>query len=194
MMNEFREIAENIAREMGGWEARREFDTGPYIIQKDDQSFYLNFGGWKNEGKVSISARYPERARELYRVEHPVIKVSYSRGAATIAKEINRRLMPSYLTALADVQQRLKEMETAESRQESIAFALADALGVSRPNREKYSRSSQIEVRTGWHGDYSKKLRAEFEVMYGGDVKIEVNTKDADIAVKIAEFLRTLKD
>jgi hypothetical protein len=192
MDQKFGKIAEVVAKEMGDWEISPGYNRDQFVIEQGEQSLYLAFDIYGNVGKVEISAQYPERARELYRVKRPEIRVSHSRGAGVIAKEIKRRLMPEYLPELAKVQQRIKEVEEAEAVQAIATKAVATALGVNPPGEDKYQGANGIYVRTG--SDYSSALRnTSFRMYSSGSTHIEIYTDSTEVAIKIAEFIRTLK-
>jgi hypothetical protein len=102
----------------------------------NDQAFSLHFEGYGNQGKLKISGTFPRTAGGDHislpsGTAHPEIRVTLSRGAETIAKEITRRFMPEYLPVLADIQKRKQSMDAYAAKQETNTKALIKAFEVT---------------------------------------------------------------
>ncbi|WP_188187533.1 hypothetical protein [Nonomuraea sp. SYSU D8015] len=189
MSTEFLTMARDVAREMGGWDVRGGPWPNQFYIYDGDQKLCLTFDDLDDTGRVNISTSYPERSGEVYGVRQYNIGVSFKRGAAVIAREIKRRLLPNYLAELERVKKEIAEFVEAERRQVANAKAIAGALGVECA---AVVHPSGIYVRTGYSGDYQDVGRPEFRVLGSGNVEIKIHAR-ADVALKLAEFMATIK-
>ena len=106
-----------------------------YIQGPDDDRIEIRLVTGSQHPRLQISCQYPltargERIPLPYQVTSPSITVDISRGAYTIAREINRRLLPAYRSVLATILQRKYAADAFESTQRSNLDALAAIFGV----------------------------------------------------------------
>lgn len=82
-----------------------------------------------NKGKAEITGRFPKDYSLPYGESHPSITVTLSRPAEQIAKDIERKIFPTYETMLDAANARTSERESYESRARALADRIADITG-----------------------------------------------------------------
>jgi hypothetical protein len=90
--------AAEVARHLPGYRASSE-EYGAYLTAGDARLHLTAVWNWP--GYVSVAGCYP--ATSLYRLHRAHINVRLDRGAAVIAREITRRLLPGYTGQLGKV-------------------------------------------------------------------------------------------
>lgn len=173
-----RQIAREVAPLLGeGWVFDDRDSAGASIAGPDDAElfFYLGYG---SKGKVTISSSYPNGTyQKVWKYDRFEIGVSVSRGAAVIAKEIQRRLLPDYLPELARVRQAIADHDAAEARRDSVAEVLGKIVG---------SEARGGEIRLYHSGGY----HGAINVGHGGDnVRIELGGLSSEQAELILSAL-----
>lgn len=126
-------LAEAIGCHMGeGWSGERSTSGAAQLAGPDGARLYLRVGGGHSRikpGRVEITGSYPRH--QMYGITCESITVAIDRGAAVIAREINRRILRSYLPQLAKVQADIIEAERNSRARAELAAQLAAVVGGS---------------------------------------------------------------
>ncbi len=94
-----------------------------------------------NPLRVTVHGTYPQRTSQVaYHLPSHDITVAISRGAAVIAREIQRRLLPGYLTDLTTAVQALRQRDDAAQAREKVAAELVAAVPGLRRGVDSDSR------------------------------------------------------
>lgn len=182
-----RNLAREIAPLLGdGWAydaTREDFTWAAFIDGPNGERLQLAAPMYDAPGKVTIHANLPDGSRDVLRYDENgrhEIGVSESRGAQVIAREITRRLLPSYLEQLADVQARISRKNHAAEVRADVVANLARAFRGS-------VASNPDELRFG-HGsrDYYGSVTVRHDATA---VDLEMHGVSVDIARKIAALL-----
>jgi len=141
---------------------------------------------WNAKGRLTISGCYPHSVhgwpREVTQCE---ITVNPARGAATIGKEITRRLLPGYLDGLRIVAETITARNGAATARRDTAARLAVVLGVQLPAESERDTSIRLQIHVG-------PVFGHVEVGYCGDsAHVELHSVPVDAAVAL---LRALTD
>lgn len=142
-------LARDIARELGklreetwtsgpGWHSTQYKLSGP-----DEAELYVSTS-YQTPGRIAAHGGYP---RTNAQVGHEDITVAISRGPAATAKDINRRLLPVYLTRLAEV---AKYNETERANYEARGRVLNQAAGLFG---QTYKQEPYEPGKSGTHSD-----------------------------------------
>ena len=107
-----------------------------YLQGDGDERLELYFTRDSNMQRLTVEGRYPSTARGGFisiphGMERPEITVAISRGAAVIAKEIARRLLPEYRKVLARVQETKRRTDTYENSQDGNLKSFAAVFGTA---------------------------------------------------------------
>lgn len=186
-------LAREIAPALGdGWtvdDDREPYDWAAFINGPNGATVRIGVDryGSPESGKVECYAFLPNGSRDVLRYDENgrhVINVSESRGAAVIAREIARRLLPAYLEQLADVNGRIARQNAAATlRAETIESLARDFKGSVASNGHKPN-----EARFG-HG--SRDYYGSVEIRHDSkSVDLEIHGLPVDLARKIAAILR----
>lgn len=128
-------LAREVATALGdGWSPLPNepgYGYWPQIAGPDGATVFLRREG----AKVEVHADYP--GNDAYDVKHLTIGVSVSRGAATIAREIQRRLLPEYLPELARVQAHIADRGRMRAARMALAEELAAPIGARVVNDDR---------------------------------------------------------
>jgi hypothetical protein len=101
-----------------GWDQRSRRLRGPggaALLLRED---------YRDNRRVSVTGSFPRTGR---RAVAPEITASHERGAAAVAKDISRRLLPGYLAELAEV---LKYNEVEQANYDARAALLNQMAGI----------------------------------------------------------------
>ena len=93
----------------------------PHLVGPNGATIALSFNGWNNEGRVRVSGTWPEADKinggterfYPYQEAHK-ITCAISRGPAAVAKDINRRLLPDFLPAWDEQDERRTKFQNRE--------------------------------------------------------------------------------
>jgi hypothetical protein len=139
-------MAQGVAAVMGYTvKPRSESNHGGFaeIVRPDGRGFSLNCaGGLAPRGKIHISGSFPDRidGRQAWRpasgVSYPSINVAADKPAATVAKEIERRLMPDYLPLLAECREHIARWSKVAEETARTAAQLAEGVGGTVDSRD----------------------------------------------------------
>jgi hypothetical protein len=172
---EFHDFAAEIAGHMDGWnydaEANKGYDgdlmPGASLAGPGGRALFLRLDDHK--GRVEVSGKWPtdkgayRSARDWYAIDYgqsePRISASASRGAAAVARDIERRLLPDIEPIWQKVQERIEEQNAYRARVAERCEFLSDGLDYVKenlraaddPDRGDYDLGSISKL--GWYGD-----------------------------------------
>lgn len=188
-------LAAGIAAELDdGWTVkppREEYNEPRDLIRTDGAQIHLsidrdrlNIGGSMHANGRHGSDSYlgNHLRRETMAAGVTSISVSATRPAAAIAKEIKRRLLPSWLALRAEGLARLAETDKSKSDAYGLACDIARILEAPQPRRED-GRGYHFYARN----DYAHGVAAE--ITEHGSVKFELRVGSPERALKLAELL-----
>lgn len=139
---------------------------------------------WGSRGRLTISGCYPHSVHGWPReVKQCEITVNPARGAATIGKEITRRLLPGYLGSLQVVADTITARNGASCARRDTATRLAMVLGVQLPSESERDTSIRLKIHIG-------PVFGHVDVGYGGDsVRVELYSVPVDAAEALLRAL-----
>lgn len=163
-------LTANIAVSLGdGWSGVvDDYAWSATLSGPDGAAVWLSPGD--DGAKLEIHGNYPDN--DAYDVKHVRIGVSVSRGAATIAREITRRVLPEYLTELSRIQAHIADRAAMKAKRRAFADELAEPIGA---RVEETDRTNDTRV-TVWNG-----IRVTINLDYraeSGHVEIHQATPD----------------
>lgn len=174
--DDFRTLASDVAAALGdGWRSEYDPDSfGRYratLHGPDDAKILMWRDRYGNDGKLTVSGSYPDN--NAYDVKHVKIGIGETRGAAVIAREIQRRLLPDYLPELV----RIKKDNARRTDNRAARLRLAEELaGPIKGRVIDDARSSHTHIVT-----YDNGLSVSIDINHdasGG--RIEVSSATAD--------------
>ncbi len=192
-VQEMQELAESVAAELTKAGHPFTVDTDSNYLMWDHGRPLIGEGGaglfLRREtyptsavGKVTVTGCFP-RNSAYPSPDRGDASVTIARGPAVIAREIVRRLLPTYLPELERVRADINKDERAAAARAKLAAQLADILpggsvGISFADRA--ARSTNVSV-----ADFGS-----FRVNYGADkVTVKLHGLPADVAVAVARAL-----
>lgn len=200
--NEFLPLAEDIAKALsedwtvkpsdaseGGWRVRMVRSTGGTVAVWRDRD---------HPDKVTLDGQFPDPPNGVRYsdVQHLApkhdahrIRVNPSRGPVVIAREIERRLLPDYLPALATWEAHMQQKAAAFEAQQKMLRILADILNTKPRKGSRNDHPEYVEWSPFGQGV------ARFVVDKDGDgARLESTHLSAEQAVAVAETLRAWND
>ncbi|SEE48278.1 hypothetical protein [Jiangella alba] len=123
-----------------------------WLLAPDDQELSIRANGHRLTGRAVIRGVLPDGAREVARVDSRGITVTLGRGARAIAREIHRRLLPTYLPSLAEVREALRRWDEARDRAHAVLAELAPLLGLTHERHDRHDRAFVTLHGDGFHG------------------------------------------
>lgn len=187
-----REIARDVARALGaGWSIDRKYEmdgnNGAMLDHTDGRRLHIFRQYSTPAGKVSISGVYPYRSdMPTSNTEHVSINVSRDKAPTAIARDIERRLMPTYERELAKLRETYEQRDKNNAQREAMVRRVYRIMG--KPDtrdaraREQDSKNSQTRISlsgiTDGYGDMT---------IYhdGTSAAIELHSIPADLALDI---------
>lgn len=137
---------------------------------------------WRNDGRLEISGVYPREAYNVTRTEQFEIGVSQDRGAAVIAREVKRRLLPKYAPEARRVAEAIAQAEDYAHKRRCVAVRLQEAF----PAGSASWRDDTVRVHTHNGGGWG-----DIRVMHAADmVQMDLHNVPTDLAIKIGELMR----
>ena len=182
------ELARAVAALLGdGWSVRAKDPDdawAAYLDHPERGSIFVR-RHWRDGRRVYIAGsaapQHPKQTDLLHDLELGDITVAIDRGAEAVAKEITRRLLPTYEPALADFRRRVAEATAAESARDAVLGRVASTLGETPRGGAVHWSSAQSP----------SDARATFRPLYGGTpVNVELTVSD-ELAAEIAKLLST---
>jgi hypothetical protein len=207
------ELARQVAPLLGhGW------TVGPVAIHEpertfDDRARLKHFNGWQlsfaDAGAVSCKPRDPRRVevRGLYHrrdwynmtnIAAPRITVAKNRGAATIAREIERRLLPEYEDFYKDLEQAYFRRDTRRFQEIEAINLITETTHGRIPSHAKQNLEpdryspGKVEVRFGEYRNYQWPSGKAYR-FYEGRLNLELEHLTPNEAVTVLEALIALK-
>ena len=127
--NQFNEKMIEVAKILGmTWEENpeRRYDNCGYLKGTDDHKLWVLNGGYQTTTRIYISGQYPSDSKG-HRYSSPEnrveMSVSENKTAEQIGKDIERRLLPKYLTAMATLTAQIKSAnQYYAARQKNIGM------------------------------------------------------------------------
>lgn len=180
------ELIEDVSKFMDGYTLVRGMESGnsnywPLLSHRDGHAFMFRSGcNDVPSGRVEISGRYPET--NIYPdPSRKVIRVAIDRGPSVIAREITRRLLPTYVLEYARVLEHNERDRQQEARKQALVAKLSRASGCGVLFGNQVNLSS---LHLGFHGDM---------IVHGADsVEIKLTHLSARQAVELARVLAKL--
>jgi len=182
----------DLAREVAGhlgpdWSAEDPGDDypGAYLNGPDQARLYLR-GIWNDATRVQVAGGYPQNHQ---RPAAHSITVALSRGAAAIAREITRRLLPDYLATLKGVIAENHRDQQAAERRAHNAGELAKLLPGAKVDHDPSTASYKTSIR--WYDRDNGRGYGDLHLSYDGQGVSELEIRS--ISVETAErVLRAL--
>lgn len=167
MRAELPTLAQTIAAELGeGWTTTHTSEGGHVfnvrLMGPDGACLHLNVD-WNSKGIVKIGGSYLGGTHRLWGLNHYDIGVSASRGAAKIAAEIKRRLLPDYLVEL----ERFKGMVAAEEASLTEQRRVADLIAATLPQLRRSKDGNSFTLYSNDH------VSLNVDVREGGSISID---------------------
>ncbi|MFY1620071.1 hypothetical protein [Micromonospora sp. WMMD736] len=171
------ELAATVARELGeGWQATHDEHTRWFDLKgPDGEWLMINIDSHAPE-RVDIDSRLPREIHasgaDTHGLRTPEISVALRRGAVTIAKEINRRLLPDYRDILLTARKLATNALRDRAERDDVARTAAELLGVQRFGAGEPSNPlHSVYFRRHHQG----RGMTSVEIRPGGYVRIETN-------------------
>jgi len=191
MDNDRKALARQLAAVMPDWTFGQDPDASHmvYLTGPDGAKLFVGVDHdapyAKRDERASISGSYPGNYDDRpHSVEHHSISVKISRGAAAIAKDVARRLLPDYLQDLALVQANIIARVNDLEARTMAAARLADALPNARADKQDH-RSTRTTVR--FSNATGHALYGDVDVNYDGsgvsEMKLRGLTMDQALAI-----------
>lgn len=158
------------------------------VAGPDGAGLHFHLDAWKK--RVRISGDFPQNY-------HPYgksfeITVAQDRPAAAVAKEIERRLFPEYLPAVAAAIERKAAAERQVAEAAAVAAELGALIGTKPAEGQSWhGRSEQFTFRHYGSGEIEG-LYIEAEVSLGDDHTVEFKIHSCALALA-RELLRTVR-
>jgi hypothetical protein len=187
-------LAAEVAGELGdGWSVDPHWNAnGSMLDHTDSRRLHICTSRWPQNraGRVIISGVLPYRPGSYIEPgSHKEITVAAERGAAVIAREINRRLMPEYIEALSKIRARNAGEDAAFASQSALAVKVRSIFGLAEPelNDWQLEQVKRNGHSIGLHEFGYGSVRPNYD---GTDAKLEV-TLPADQLLQVLELLAT---
>ncbi|WP_067819882.1 hypothetical protein [Actinomadura kijaniata] len=129
------------------------------LTRGDGHLLYVRYVSYLSTARVEIGGRFPRGPRPRD-VRAPSITVMTSRGAAVIAQEIVRRLLPAYTTALARVRVHQAQCAHQDARRAQLAGQISLILPGTREGHVRFSSRSTTGLR--WSSAHDRLMSASF--------------------------------
>lgn len=170
-------------------------------IQKGDVILFFHqasYGSAAEIGRVRVSAAYWHLTKGVeggytsprsygvlkYDEKEPEISVAVSRGAAVVAKEIQRRLLPEVERITAGMKEKVAEALAYQDQSQANAEQFAAAIGGKILENHGHGNGREVPVYANGDGIY-------LSARVGGDsVRFEHFTCDYITAIRIAQAIR----
>lgn len=190
---ECRVVAWLVSKALGpdwSFESNHEFHVHSIIHKPSGATLKMRIG-WQELGRYRISPDQVYRRDEL----PETITVSASRPAASIAADIKRRIIDAGLIAQHELcKSGSSTRRNTEIERRRQCLAIAQAYGGTLRHERHWSSSSYPEGQAVWLGQRDDEGHAETSITtkvgYSGQ-KIEIITSNVELAVKVAQLVRS---
>lgn len=180
------------------WSAKA---TGTYDAAQG-LTLSIQDGGYRHKGTLTIWGRQPSTTKHheiIYNEEKlPDVHVTIEKSNEQIAKDFNRRYIPSFLARSEVMKNRGWEMEVKEEKRRALVRALGERLGV-----DVRVQNREGKVETVAYSDYRGRDENEQGITHikvevtGYGTKIEVDAGDKAalaLATTIGKLLKEAKE
>ncbi|MFG1865464.1 hypothetical protein [Microbispora bryophytorum] len=134
---------------------------------------------WSQRGRIRVLGVFPDGSRSvLPDQKRHEITVTAARGAASIAKRIERRLLPGYRTDLATCRERLAARAVQDGTRAELVEALAELL----PNATLTENERATVIR--WRLSAAS---GTFTVHGDATTSIQIHAADRELTERIAD-------
>lgn len=177
-----REIASAVAKYLGeGWRANPgPDDAGGALEGPGGERLFLRVESYgAHKGKVSVTGsenRVPgyEYGEHSHLVDRTEIRVNPSRGAAVIAREIERRLLPAHRDALARVTAAIAKTAADREAAADVGHEFARTLGSRYDPTGRRSRGGEVR----WPGEGYGGIEVGYD---GSSASIELHAVPVEV-------------
>lgn len=178
------------------WETWQQTNDTRVTIRQGDKAIWITYGGWDFPGKIKIRAVYPSNFQRLsnYRTEENIsINVSQDKTPEQIAKDIERRLMPTYLEVLPEVLK--KNQSDLDKHNQTVANLRRVALKIGVQDWEYDDRSGeqrgyQVSTYNTSVDKYLGRIRGyDDEIVFEARLDIETALKVIDVLQQTRIFV-----
>jgi hypothetical protein len=142
-----RDLAEQTTPHLAdGWHHDETYPhPGAQIAHLDGRRLLLRIA-WNKPGRVTVSGVFPDGHLGLVDcTDRGTITVRLDRGPEALAREITRRLLPHYESALAAVRERIAQANAARAAREALAQRITDLIpGARRTNIDAAARTHVV--------------------------------------------------
>lgn len=191
LYQDFQDIVINIAKALGAdwYVSARYRDSSPICDNRvsikhhvDGREIFFRLDG----GKIEISGIYNYGDSRFgisfpRDIENPSIKVSMSRGAEAIVREMDRRFFPPYQYAVAKIEEMVKNYSDSYNKKDKMLEGMAGLLG---SHLTEYSRRNYTITSSG-----ESKPRIEAKVSSFG-IDLTLDSISLELAEKIIALVR----
>lgn len=185
---DMRALAASVALHLPGWTVSRAETNDHHASLKSEGGPELSLGVDHYRHRIHVRGCWPRDQRNGSYAPHsgaPKISVGVMRSPKSIAREIERRFLPEFLPLWHAAEGRRREAGEANTKAEALAARLRNVFGLPHPEPSRYGLDRDT-VRV-YAGD------ATFEVRCYGSVKIEITTSREDVALRVAELVRSMR-
>ncbi|MFI6495968.1 hypothetical protein [Nonomuraea typhae] len=189
-------LAEQLTEtpELDGFEVRRKDYGQPghfYLAKGDLEILITELSGGDSTGKLCFAGKYPyDEHDSVYGIPDHDIKVSTSRGAAVIAREIMRRLLPPYEASLKEFQEQLQKATARRIKRDELAAELARRLPRGHSSTQGSRSCNVAYFDDGRRYPDPLRIHGTFEVSVSSDVHIDVRTENQEFLLELADLFR----
>ncbi|WP_190821996.1 hypothetical protein [Saccharopolyspora pogona] len=151
-----KELGDTWKPEIGAWGRNRD----AFLTAGNDKRLHIGPASHRksDEGKLCVAGRLDAFPNGKGYQEQHEINVSLSKGAARIARDIERRLLPEYLPALDAAKERQREHDEQESLREALIQDLIATLG-GNARRVSWGNDSVT------YGSFGDPVRADVRIL-----------------------------
>ncbi len=188
---ELYDLAVNTAEQLlgGGWAAVVPPDNYPgiYLHGPGQARLYLRRAE-RDRTRVAVSGRYPDTDVQPKSL---AITVAWDRGPEWLASSIERRLLPEYLSTLAEVLERNRQRDRAAERRRYNAGELA-ALLAGATVRDDGKTSTIVHWYRPVHTAADAPSEASVELSYDGQhaCHLQLRSVPVDLAEQILRLIQ----
>lgn len=175
-----RQTADAVAAHLEGYKVDTDWESGWNVpLDGPDQArIFLSL----DKGRVEVGGAYPQGYYQaLGSQERHEITVALTRGPEVIAREIERRLLPGYLTTLAEVKEKMRLDQEAKDMRQVAAERLVEVLSIPG-----------VHLRDGelsWFSDTPAGYGSARVNYGGGTVAVEARSVTLEVAERILRVL-----
>jgi hypothetical protein len=183
METDLRMLAAEVAKSLGdGWGLEPKESFGDVMLAGPDGGALYLYEPQRKYGYVAVSPLYPHPTAYRFRPGETGLEINVraDRGAETIAREVTRRLLPTYTKALTALHAADRRYRAAFAARETYAARLYTLLGKTPPVLEDWDEEDW--EKTGLPGDSTS---IDLSGLANGDGSVEVDFDAHTASLKI---------